>query len=110
MEKIMIDNTKEESKSIIKLVINSIVTCQSYIKTTNDISSVSLREVKRFVIFFKYFVSYLLNKQKDKQSKEQSHIFYNLKNKLEIYKYAVNLSIYICYYLRLKIMNQEKNY
>ena len=101
MQKIMIDNTKEESKSIIKLAINSIVTCQSYIKTTNDISSVSLREVKRFVIFFKYFVSYLLNKQKDKQSKEQSHIFYNLKNKLEIYKYAVNLSLYICYYLRL---------
>ena len=101
MQKIMNDINKKECEAIINLAINSIITCQSYIKTTNDISSVSLREVKRFVIFFKYFVAYLLNKQNDNESKEQSHIFYNSKSKYDIYKYAVNLALYICYYLRL---------
>ena len=101
MEKIMIDKSKKEKEKIINLAINSIVTCQSYIKNTNDISSVSLREVKRFMIFFKYFVIYLLNKQNDKQSKDQSTLFYLSKNNYELYKYAVNLSLYICYYLRL---------
>ena len=102
MEKIMDSKIKNESEAIINLAINCIVTCQSYIKNTNDISSVSLREVKRFVIFFKYFVIYLLNKKKDtSNTNDQSIIFYTLKTNYEIYKHAVNLSLYICYYLRL---------
>ena len=101
MEKIMIDKNKKECEKIINLAINSILICQNYIKNTNDISSVSLREVKRFIIFFKYFVVYLLNKHNDTASKDQSIIFYTLKNNYEIYKFAVNLSLYICYYLRL---------
>ena len=98
MEKIMDSKIKNESEAIINLAINCIVTCQSYIKNTNDISSVSLREVKRFVIFFKYFVIYLLNKKKDtSNTNDQSIIFYTLKTNYEIYKHAVNLSLYICY-------------
>ena len=108
MEKIMIDKSKKEKGKIINLAINSILTCQSYIKNTNDISSVSLREVKRFIIFFKYFVVYLLNKQNDKKAKEQSMLFYLSKNNYEIYKYAVNLSLYICYYLRLPDIKSRK--
>ena len=101
MEKIMIDKNKKECEKIINLAINSILICQNYIKNTNDISSVSLREVKRFIIFFKYFVVYLLNKHNDTASKDQSIIIYTLKNNYENYKFAVNLSLYICYYLRL---------
>ena len=108
MEKIMIIKTKKESETIINLAINSILICQSYIKNTNDISSVSLREVKRFIIFFKYFVAYLLNKQNEKDSKDQYIYFYILKNNYEIYKCAVNLSLYICYYLRLPDNNSRK--
>ena len=101
MEKIMIDKEKGDSNKIINIAIVSILECQSYIKNTNDVSSVSLREVKRFVVFFKYFVIYLLNKKNNTKYKDQSIVFYSLKTNFEIYKYAVILSLYICYYLRL---------
>ena len=101
MEKIMIDKEKGDSDKIINIAIVSILECQSYIKNTNDVSSVSLREVKRFVVFFKYFVIYLLNKKNNTKYKDQSIVFYSLKTNFEIYKYAVILSLYICYYLRL---------
>ena len=103
MEKIMKDKDKEKgnNKKIIDMAINAILLSQSYIKNTNDVSAVSLREVKRFILFFKYFVRYLLNKKYTKDSKDKSIIFYTLKSNNEIYKYAVILSLYICYYLRL---------
>ena len=101
MGQIIVGNNKIHQKQIIKLAIESISKCQTYIKNTNDISSVSLREVKRFIIFFKYFVVYLLNKKNSKSSEDDPSIkFYSLNN-IDIYKYAVNLSLYICYYLRL---------
>ena len=99
MEQIIVEN-KNNKKQIIKLAIESISECQTYIKNTNDISSVSLREVKRFIIFFKYFVVYLLNKKNSKSLDDPSIKFYSL-NKTDIYKYAVSLCLYICYYLRL---------
>ena len=99
MEQIIIEKNKSHQNQIIKLAIESISKCQTYIKNTNDISSVSLREVKRFIIFFKYFVVYLLNK-KNSKSEDPSIKFYTLNN-IDIYKYVVNLSLYICYYLRL---------
>ena len=101
MEKIMIDKEKSDTSKIIDIAINSILSCQSYIKSTNDVSAVSLREVKRFILFFKYFVVYLLNKKNTKDLNDHSIKFYNSKTNYEIYKYAVILSLYICYYLKL---------
>ena len=75
MEKIMIDKEKGDTSKIINIAINAILLCQSYIKNTNDVSAVSLREVKRFILFFKYFVVYLLNKKNTKDSKDNSIIF-----------------------------------
>ena len=104
MEKIMIDKEKVDVSKIINIAINAILLCQSYIKNTNDVSSVSLREVKRFILFFKYYVIYLLHKKNSKDSidsKDPAIVYYTLKTNYEIYKYAVILSLYICYYLRL---------
>ena len=104
MEKIMIDKEKVDVSKIINIAINAILLCQSYIKNTNDVSSVSLREVKRFILFFKYYVIYLLHKKNSKDSidsKDPAIAYYTLKTNYEIYKYAVILSLYICYYLRL---------
>ena len=89
MEQIIIEKNKSHQNQIIKLAIESISKCQTYIKNTNDISSVSLREVKRFIIFFKYFVVYLLNKKNSKSLEDPSIKFYTLNN-IDIYKYAVN--------------------
>ena len=101
MEKIMIDKEKTDYSKIINIAINAILLCQSYIKNTNDISTVSLREVKRFILFFKYFVEYLLNKKDTNDPKDHAILFYKSKTNNDIYKYAVILSLYICYYLRL---------
>ena len=108
MEKIMIDKEKVNISQIIDLAINAILSCQSYIKSTNDVSAVSLREVKRFILFFKYFVKYLLNKKKATDTKDEAIVFYTLKTNYEIYKYAVILSLYICYYLRLPDSKSRK--
>ena len=108
MEKIMFDKEKVEVPKIIDKAINAILLCQSYIKNTNDVSAVSLREVKRFILFFKYFVIYLFNKRNSTDSKDQAISFYTVKSSNEIYNYAVILSLYICYYLRLPDSKSRK--
>jgi len=69
-----------------------------YIKNAYDISSVSLREVRRFGILFEWFANKLL---------ENPYLKEKLKLTEEIkYINALNLSIYLCYYIR--IFNKEK--
>ncbi len=38
---------------------NSNITAQNYVREKNDVSSVSLREIRRFSIFYNFFVEYL---------------------------------------------------
>jgi hypothetical protein len=46
------------------LAINMIVKSQNFIREKYDKSSVSLREIRRFNIFFEYFCNYLSLKKK----------------------------------------------
>mgnify|MGYP002623021467 CR=1 FL=1 len=94
-------NEKEKEK-LIDDQTKCVNICQKYMKVKNDISIVSLREVKRFNIFFKTFVNYLYNRKKNKINENyfQENDFINYKGK-EIYYSALNLSLFVCYYLRL---------
>ena len=80
--------------------------CQNYMKENNDISIVSLREVNRFNVFFKTFVNYIYNRINNKKNYinqnyfEENEIFNYYAGK-KIYYSALNLSLFICYYLRL---------
>ena len=63
--------------------IESISICHDYIREIYDKSSVSLREIRRFGIFFEYFVKYFKGKGYDRM------------------KFSLNMTLYLCYYLRI---------
>ena len=94
----------EELKTLSR---KAIVEAQNYVREKNDVSSVSLREIRRFSIFYAFFVEYFRNNKQLFQSLDQKETFgtidtfyKNLGNK-EIYTNSIKLSIYLCYYMRL---------
>ena len=101
---------EEESincKQLKKIASEAIVHAQKYVREKNDVSSVSLREIRRFSIFYNFFVEYL-RKKKDLFLKmdENEYFgvidrFYKTLKDIDIYKYSINLSVFVCYYLRL---------
>ena len=52
--------------------------CKDKIKNINDISSESLKDEKKFIIVFKYYPGYQINKFIDIVSKFQTIIFISL--------------------------------
>ena len=86
---------KQEDNNCQKLIqktLDSICECHQFIRDNYDASSVSLREIRRFNIFFKFFIDYL---QKKSKYKEQYRDTYDL------LLAALNITIYLCYYLRI---------
>ena len=91
-----------------KLAKDLIITAQNYIRDKNDKSSVSLREIRRFSIFFEFFFKYLSEKKNGEFNDSKNNIlsqedikFYsNLKFK-DIQIYSIILSVFVCYYLRI---------
>ena len=87
---------------------NMIVEAQNFIRDNNDVSSVSLREIRRFVIFYEFFFEYLKNKKEkllflieDQMKNNKISFKYDKLTNFDCQIYAVNLSIFICYYLRI---------
>ena len=78
---------KEDIKKIKEEIIESIVICHDFMRKKYDRASVSLREIRRFGIFFEYFIKYFKG------------------NKYETLKDSLNMTLYLCYYLRL---NEKK--
>jgi len=68
-------------------IIDSIVICHHFIREKYDQSSVSMREIRRFGLFFEYFIKYF--NEFDKASDRK------------IMKSSLNVTLYLCYYLRL---------
>ena len=52
-----------DEKELIDIAKRSVIIAQNYVRELNDISSVSLREVRRFGILLEWFVSYLKKKK-----------------------------------------------
>ena len=75
--------SKDDLDKIQNEIIQSIVICHKFLREIIDRSSVSLREIRRFGIFFEYFIKYFNGKD-----------YASLKNSL-------NMTLYLCYYLRL---------
>ena len=97
-------NLNEFTKSLI-------IISQNFIRDNNDISSVSLREIRRFNIFFEFFCQYLTSKKdnfktlKGNFEFEKDYNLYESMSNIEKLIYSIYLSIYICYYLRLTNKN-----
>ena len=103
---------ESEKKKLIAIEIDLVHICQNYIKKNNDISIVSLREVNRFNRMFEYYVNYINDRKTNieliKLINDEEPNIYKSKTNLEIYYCAINLSLYICYYLRLPDKESRK--
>ena len=106
-EKKSINNNNNELKRIKDFAINMLIAAQNFIRDKTDVSAVSLREIRKFIIFYKFFVEYL-------KLKRENYISLNLQDKEFKYQsltnfmlqiYSINLSIFMCYYLRLTNKN-----
>ena len=76
---------------------------QNYIRDNTGISSVSLREIRKIIIFYQFFYDYLKFKKEKSPELElnEDEFPYKKLTKYEIQIYSINLSIFMCYYLRL---------
>ena len=84
--------SKEELESLKNEIIESIEICHDFLREKYDRSTVSLREIGRFRIFFEYFLRYF---NKIDSSYRKMHT-------------SLNITLYLCYYLRINDKNYRK--
>ena len=98
-----LSGNKSSYKEIHNLAKKLISQAQNFIRDKNDKSSVSLREIRRFNIFYEFFFNYLKKKKEQNiDSVPDNNInFYRNLDSLDIQKYSVILAIFVCYYLRI---------
>ena len=104
-------NKKEINSTIFDKLKNlakkMIFVSQNFIRNKNDVSSVSLREIRRFNIFFEFFYNFISFKKQNSENLmetlnlEKEYRIYQSLSKVDIIIYSIILSIYICYYLRI---------
>ena len=89
----IINNISEnELNKLTNEIIDSIVICHDFIREKYDKSSVSMREIRRFGIFFEYFINY----------------FRKYESTYRKMKSSLNITLYLCYYLRLNDKGYRK--
>ena len=104
----------EKIKILKKLACELIETAQEYIREKNDKSAVSLREIRRVNIFYEFFYKYLTLKKSFYKNQEQNELygedseFYKKLDNYSMQVYSLNLSIFVCYYLRITSKEQRK--
>ena len=109
------DKEDNKIKNLKKMACDMIWEAQEYIREKNDESAVSLREIRRVNIFYEYFYYYYLNSKKKFYLNENQTIlnqedseFYKNLDDYSMQIYAMNLSIFMCYYLRITDKEQRK--
>ena len=78
------------NEKIEELFVKEIVECQNFVRENNGISSISLRDLRRFNLLFDFFMKYL-KQNNDSNDYEENQFLIN----------AMCLSLYFCYYIRL---------
>ncbi|OUM67355.1 hypothetical protein PIROE2DRAFT_58828 [Piromyces sp. E2] len=91
-------SNKNILNEIQRIAENSIFEAHEFIQTNYEISSVSLREIRRWGILYEWFIKLL----KNPYVKENLELY----QEERIYLFSLNLSIYLCYYIR--IFNKSK--
>ena len=109
-----------DSQGLIDISTNCIFLCQNFIRDYSDVSAVSLREIRRFDLLFHYFMKYfnikkeVFNEIKDENIKMQINIPEYITNFLskeekQLCIDSINLSLYMCYYIRVADKALRKN-
>ena len=115
-EKSYIENmvkAKISDEDLSSLSTELIAISQGFIREKNGVSSVSLREIRRFIILYEFFLKYLKTRkeaiieEKIKEREDEKIKYFNLTDH-EIKLYSINLSIYLGYYLRLTDIKGEE--
>ncbi len=89
----VIGNINENEKNKLREeIVDSITICHDFIREKYDKSSVSMREIRRFGIFFEYFIKH----------------FKNIDDNITKMKASLNMTLYLCYYLRLNDKEYRK--
>ena len=98
----LIKNEFKNCEILKKLASEDIISAHQYVREKNDISSVSLREIRRLGIFYSFMDKYL-RKKKLLDSQVNQNEKYNIVDTyykdltdMEIYKYSININfIYV---------------
>ena len=103
----------KEIKILKQLACKLIWAAQEYIREKNDKSAVSLREIRRVNIFYEFFYNYLKSKKdfylnENQELYGEDSTFYKKLDDYAMQIYSINLSIFVCYYLRITIKEQRK--
>ena len=107
-------------KDLINIASNCISLCQNFIRQYSDVSSVSLREIRRFDLLYHWFMEYFnikkgvfieIQEEKEKMKmKIPQYIEKFIKKKEETLCIdSINLSLYMCYYIRISNKNLRKD-
>jgi len=104
------EDEDEKLKKLKDFAKDMIATSQNSIREFYDKSAVSLREIRRFNIFYEFFYNYLIKRKDNTQSSKEfkENNFYSNIDDYLIQIYSINLSIFICYYLRISDKEKRK--
>ena len=98
----LIKNEFKNCEILKKLASEDIISAHQYVREKNDISSVSLREIRRLGIFYSFMEKYLRKKKLlDSQVNQNEKYnvvdtYYKDLTDMEIYKYSININfIYV---------------
>ena len=89
---------------------------QNFTRKHNEISSVSLREIRRYNIFYEFFYEYLKQKKDACNNSElnknnaEVDMFYNNCDQITLQIYSIILGVFMCYYLRIIDNNTRKEF
>ena len=111
-------NDKTILNNIHSLMVHAFIFSQQYIREKNGKESVSLREIQKFLIIYKFILHDFKRKQNLKESDTEKeddetklridyNFYHTTQNETMIHKYALSVGIFICFYIRLNFKERE---
>ena len=102
---------KSDLKKLIEFAEEMLFICHIFIRNHNDYSAVSLREIRRFIIFYEFFYDFIKYGKKHENSYQNCNGLFSFlaEKEFDIHFSAVNLSIFICYYMRISNKNLRES-
>ena len=94
LSKLKKDISDNQIKNITDEIVDTIIISHNFLREKYDRSSVSLRDIRRFGIFFEYFLKDISNNNQNKD--------------YEKLKESLNMALYLCYYLRINDKQYRK--
>ena len=113
---------KNNLKEVKEIMINAFMKAQSFIREKNGKESVSMRETRKFMTIYKFIIKDFqrkrelivrLNNQNSKDKIEKNNYDYKFYNDTEeciAQRYSIATAIYICFYIRLSLVNDKCNF